>query len=127
MTYEKDGSEITASIMPELKEESAEEAGDAEAKTPEAAEIREIGGITVSYYETTMKVVPPDYELTEQDKKDMENSNFTISYGSDQVYVQKVRSVDWKADGKAYNFLDMEGTVDAETLFSMAQDVIQGK
>lgn len=33
MTYEKDGSEITASIMPELKEESAEEAGDAEAKT----------------------------------------------------------------------------------------------
>ena len=113
--------------MPELKEESAEEAGDAEAKTPEAAEIREIGGITVSYYETTMKVVPPDYELTEQDKKDMENSNFTISYGSDQVYVQKVRSVDWKADGKAYNFLDMEGTVDAETLFSMAQDVIQGK
>ena len=127
MTYEKDGSEITASIMPELKEESAEEAGDAEAKTPEAAENREIGGITVSYYETTMKVVPPDYELTEQDKKDMENSNFTISYGSDQVYVQKVRSVDWKADGKAYNFLDMEGTVDAETLFSMAQDVIQGK
>lgn len=124
MTYEKDGSEITASIMPELKEEPAEEA---EAKAPEASETREIGGITVSYYETTMKVVPPDYELTEQDKKDMENSNFTISYGSDQVYVQKVRSVDWKADGKAYNLLDMEGIVDAETLFSMAQDVIEGK
>ena len=127
MTYEKDGSEITASIMPELKEEPAEEAEDAEAKASEASETREIGGITVSYYETTMKVVPPDYELTEQDKKDMENSNFTISYGSDQVYVQKVRSVDWKADGKAYNFLDMEGIVDAETLFSMAQDVIEGK
>lgn len=127
MTYEKDGSEITASIMPELKEEPAEEAEDAEAKAPEASETREIGGITVSYYETTMKVVPPDYELTEQDKKDMENSNFTISYGSDQVYVQKVRSVDWKADGKAYNLLDMEGIVDAETLFSMAQDVIEGK
>ena len=124
MTYEKDGSEITASIMPELKEEPAEEA---EAKAPEASETREIGGITVSYYETTMKVVPPDYELTEQDKKDMENSNFTISYGSDQVYVQKVRSIDWKADGKAYNLLDMEGTVDAGTLFSMAQDVIEGK
>lgn len=124
MTYEKDGSEITASIMPELKEEPAEEA---EAKAPEASETREIGGITVSYYETTMKVVPPDYELTEQDKKDMENSNFTISYGSDQVYVQKVRSIDWKADGKAYNLLDMEGAVDAGTLFSMAQDVIEGK
>ena len=127
MTYEKDGSEITASIMPELKEEPAEEAEDAEAKASEVSETREIGGITVSYYETTMKVVPPDYELTEQDKKDMENSNFTISYGSDQVYVQKVRSVDWKADGKAYNLLDMEGIVDAETLFSMAQDVIEGK
>ena len=124
MTYEKDGSEITASIMPELKEEPAEEA---EAKAPEASETREIGGITVSYYETTMKVVPPDYELTEQDKKDMENSNFTISYGSDLVYVQKVRSIDWKADGKAYNLLDMEGAVDAGTLFSMAQDVIEGK
>ena len=121
------GTQYTDIFMTYEKDESAEEAGDAEAKTPEAAEIREIGGITVSYYETTMKVVPPDYELTEQDKKDMENSNFTISYGSDQVYVQKVRSVDWKADGKAYNFLDMEGTVDAETLFSMAQDVIQGK
>lgn len=127
MTYEKDGSEITASIMPELKEEPAEEAEDAEAKAPEASETREIGDITVSYYETTMKAVPPDYELTEQDKKDMENSNFTISYGSDQVYVQKVRTVDWKADGKAYNLLDMEGIVDAETLFSMAQDVIEGK
>ena len=127
MTYEKDGSEITASIMPELKEEPAEEEEDAEAKAPEASETREIGGITVSYYETTMKVVPPDYELTEQDKKDMENSNFTISYGSDQVYVQKVRSIDWKADGKAYNLLDMEGAVDAGTLFSMAQDVIEGK
>lgn len=124
MTYEKDGSEIAASIMPELKGEPAE---DPEAKAPEASETREIGGITVSYYETTMKVVPPDYELTEQDKKDMENPNFTISYGSDQVYVQKVRSADWKADGKVYNLLDMEGTVDAETLFSMAQDVIRGK
>ena len=74
-----------------------------------------------------MKVVPPDYELTEQDKKDMENPNFAISYGSDQVYVQNVRTVDWKADGKAYNLLDMEGTVEAETLFSMAQDVIERK
>lgn len=124
MTYEKDGSEITASIMPEIGEEAAE---GAESEAPEAAETREIGGITVSYYETTMKVVPPDYELTEQDKKDMENPNFAISYGSDQVIVQKVRSIDWKADGKAYNLLDMEGTVDAETLFSMAQDVIEGK
>ena len=69
VSYEKDGNEILASVTPKLKgmEESSE-------GMPEAKEVREIGGVSVSYLETTMKVVPPDYELTEQDKKDIGES-----------------------------------------------------
>ncbi len=94
---------------------------------PEAKEVREIGGVSVSYLETTMKVVPPDYELTEQDKKDMENPNFGISYGSDEVKVQEVHSMEWRTEDQAYSLVDITGTAGAEEMFSMAEEIIEGK
>ena len=86
-----------------------------------------IGGVSVSYLETTMKVVPPDYELTEQDKKDMENPNFGISYGSDEVKVQEVHSMEWRTEDQAYSLVDITGTAGAEEMFSMAEEIIEGK
>ena len=122
VSYEKDGNEILASVTPKLKgmEESSE-------GMPEAKEVREIGGVSVSYLETTMKVVPPDYELTEQDKKDMENPNFGISYGSDEVKVQEVHSMEWRTEDQAYSLVDITGTAGAEEMFSMAEEIIEGK
>ncbi len=122
VSYEKDGNGILASVTPKLKgmEESSE-------GMPEAKEVREIGGVSVSYLETTMKVVPPDYELTEQDKKDMENPNFGISYGSDEVKVQEVHSMEWRTEDQAYSLVDITGTAGAEEMFSMAEEIIEGK
>ena len=74
-----------------------------------------------------MKVVPPDYELTEQDKKDMENPNFGISYGSDEVKVQEVHSMEWRTEDQAYSLVDITGTAGAEEMFSMAEEIIEGK
>lgn len=122
MVYEKDGSELDVFISPRRTElEGSGEEGQA------VTEARKIGGVSVEYIETTMKVVPPDYELTEQDKKDLENPNFGISYGSEAVEVNHVRSLEWKTEDKIYNILDITGTVDADTMFSMAEDVIEGK
>ena len=122
LSYEKDGKEISVSVMPRMNEMD-----DSSEERAAAAKTRKIGAFTVNYYETTMKMVPPDYELTEQDKKDMENPNFSISYGSDQVKVNAVHSLEWRTEDKIYTLLDMTGSVDADTMFSMAQDVIEGK
>ena len=79
----------------------------------------------ISRYGTDL--LTEDYELTEQDKKDMENPNFGISYGSDEVKVQEVHSMEWRTEDQAYSLVDITGTAGAEEMFSMAEEIIEGK
>lgn len=88
---------------------------------------KEIAGIPAVYYQDHYKLVPEDYELTEADKLWMEQPGNYLSYGSDEVEEQAPGFLEWEKDGIHYFFMDMEGKVPAETLFTMAEELITGK
>lgn len=92
---------------------------------PEAT--RQAGGVTVYYDTTTYKFVPPDYELTDEDKVNLEKDDFTISYGTEEVQVQLVSNVTWEKDGVFYNLMGFDLTMGAEELLDMAEEVMGTK
>lgn len=84
-------------------------------------------GITVSYYNDTYKFVPPDYELTDEDRANEKKDNYFISYGSDEVEERVMSSAYWTQDGVKYSFTSISGEVPADTLFAMAQELISAE
>ena len=89
---------------------------------PEQA--RKIGEITVNYRVDHYKFVPADYELTEADKAMMERPGNYISYGSETVGETDAAFVTWEKDGISYLIMDMDAHETADSLFSMAEELI---
>lgn len=88
-------------------------------------ESKDILGTTVYYSRDTYKFVPADYELTEEDQKNMEQPNYYISYGSDKVEVQTCDNVIFEMDGKRYTLLGFDNDMTADEWYDMAGDLIQ--
>lgn len=88
---------------------------------------REIGGITVTYWQDHYKMVPEDYELTEEDKVWMEQPGNFLSYGSDEMEETAVGFLNWMKDGIRYNIMDPRGAERPEILFAMAEELILAK
>lgn len=85
---------------------------------------REVGGITATYWLDHYKMVPDDYEPTEADKIWMEQPGNFISYGSDEVTEETPGFLGWEKDNVHYFFMDFSGKISADTLFSMAEELI---
>lgn len=83
-----------------------------------------INGAEVKYYVDTYKWVPAGYELTAEDEKNMERSDYFISEGADEVSENKVSSVVWEQNGVRYSILNIKDATPAEVLFEMAEEVI---
>lgn len=92
---------------------------------PEAT--RQVEGITLYYDTTTYKFVPPSYELTEEDQANLERDDFTISYGTDEVKVQKSSNVTWEKDGVYYNLSGFDLNLSSDEMFDMAEEIIGTK
>lgn len=91
---------------------------------PEGYNTVDVNGIEVYTIEAVFKFVPPDYEMTEQDKEDEASGKYVFSYGTDDVEIQTMRQVMWKDGNVMFSLLDSEGTTDMDELVSMAEDVI---
>lgn len=83
-----------------------------------------IDGIEVKYFVDTYKWVPADYELTEEDKANMERDDYFISYGADEVSENLVSYVIWTQDGIHYLINNIHDKTEPEILFQMAQELI---
>lgn len=92
-----------------------------------ALDTATIDGVKVSYYNDTFKFVPPDYELTDEDRINEKRDNYTISYGSDQVRETVISTVSWVQDDVSYVLQSLNGEIPSETLFSMAKEIITAK
>lgn len=92
---------------------------------PEAT--RQVEGITLYYDETTYKFVPPNYELTEEDQANLEKDDFTISYGTSEVEIQKSFSVTWEKNGVFYNLSGFDLNLNSDEMFDMAEEVMGTK
>ena len=97
----------------------------ARSRAPEAT--REVNGITLYYNTTTYKIVPPSYELTEEDQANLEKDNFTISYGSSEVQIQLASDVTWEKDGVEYALMGFDLNLSADEMFDMAEEVMGTK
>ncbi len=84
----------------------------------------EYNGITLYKSEQMYKVVPPDYELTEQDKADEASGKYVFSYGSDEVETTEFKWVGWVQNGVAYSLSGHDIDLTADDLCAMAEEYI---
>ena len=84
----------------------------------------EYNGITLYKFEQMYKFVPPDYELTEQDKADEASGKYVFSYGSDEVETTEFKWVGWVQNGVAYSLSGHDIDLTADDLCAMAEEYI---
>ncbi len=91
------------------------------------AECRKIDGVDVYYKLTQYKWVPDDYELTDEDKKRMDEGSLQISVGSQEVTETTVTNLTWTLDGVYYDIVYTEGALPADELFKIAEEIIKAE
>lgn len=87
-------------------------------------QVKTIGEISVQYRVDHYKFVPETYTLTEADKTMMQQPGYYISYGADAVTETDVAHLSWEKKGIRYLLMDMDTSESADSLFSMAEDLI---
>ncbi len=111
--YKKDGDEV---IFSQDKYNSeTEKNGDV---------VKNIDGIDVYYFNYTNKVVPPDYKLTDEDKKAEANGELVFSYGSSKVEINEVQSISWLVNDMHYELMQINGKLSVGELVDMATEII---
>lgn len=84
----------------------------------------EYNTLTLHYSEMPYKFVPDDYELTQQDKKDMEDGVLEISYGTDKIENNLMQNITWYQDGIQYNISGNDVNLTENKFVEMAKTVI---
>lgn len=88
----------------------------------ETAEIYK--GCELKYYAYTNKLVPGNYELTEQDKKDKESGKYVFSYGSDEIEIIEVQGVGWEHGELNCSFVVIDTNITKDELIQMVKEII---
>lgn len=115
LRYTKDGSDISLYIQQKIEELTI-------SKEPDAS--RNCGDVTLRYDEYTYKFVPASYELTQEDIINKQKDNYMISYGSDEVTIQKVMDVRWEKNGISYEMLGFDLELTGEEMLDMAEEIV---
>ena len=72
----------------------------------------------------TNKVVPTDYELTEDDKHAEACGELVFTYGSDDVSICEVKGLTWTTGDLAFTLTQIDGELSADDMVQMAQYII---
>lgn len=92
-----------------------------------ADQTRDVNGVKLEYRLDQYWILPASYEetgLTQEMEEWQKLPGHYISYGSDAPEQEKVASLSWEQDGLRYSLLDMDGKESADTLFSMATQLM---
>lgn len=84
---------------------------------------REASGVTLFGKQAQYKLVPEDYQRTEEDMALQESGELTISWGGDAISYFTVSYVQFKLGDGAYSLMSMEG-MELEELFMMAEEIV---
>ena len=102
--------------------------GDEEWGTDKALEITEsageIDGVPVEIRVDNYRLVPPDYQLSEEEKAAVDAGELMVSYGADKVKDVVIGSANFIMDGVLYCITDMNH-VSKSQLFEMAKAIIE--
>ena len=97
-----------------------------EASSVSADQVRQFGDITLEYRLHHYKFVPADYVQTEKDKLWLQQPGNFMSYGSEKgISERNVAFLNWEKEGICYLLMDSDGSEEAESLFSMAEELIR--
>lgn len=80
-------------------------------------------GITEGYSSQLYKFVPPDYELTEEDKERKAAGELEISYGSKEVEEQTMENYSWQDDGLRYSLTAADCDFGEAEMAQMAAEI----
>ena len=111
--YKKDGGSV---YMHTNKQDSVSE--------HEGEVAENYNGTDIYYYSYVNKCVPPDYKMTEEDKKAEANGELVFSYGASEISVNTVHSVSWTSGDINYMLLQTNATLSGDELVQMAKEVI---
>ena len=116
VTYTRDGKpDLSLSLSPVSEFESISE-----------APVRTVSSVTVDLNCDHYKVVPEDYEKTEDDLAQEAAGHYYISFGSDQIEEREVASAEFKLDNVSYTLMDMAAKeTSLDTLAQMAGEIIE--
>ena len=91
-----------------------------------SSETRTVNGVTMSYQQDLYRLVPGDYQPTPEDEAWSRQPNHYISYGSSSIQEQTIAFLTWQENGTSYMLYELDTTLPADTLFSMAETLLQG-
>lgn len=89
-----------------------------------AIDSKKIGDVEVYFNQAVYKFVPVGYELTEEDKKNIEDPHFEMSYGSNQVEIKNCNGISFEKDGKYYNMFAWDCDMTADEWYEMAEELL---
>ena len=90
--------------------------------------VGDLNGINLYYYQQDYKFVPPNYELTEEDKKAQESGALEISEASfdiPEVSISNVQGLSWYEDGLQYMIMGSDYGFTVEEMIDMAEVIIK--
>lgn len=90
-----------------------------------AIESRMMEGYQVYFNQATYKFVPEDYELTEEDEKNMNDPHYEISYGSDQVEILNYSGISFVKDDKHYSMFSWDSNLTNDEWYAMAEELLE--
>ena len=79
--------------------------------------------LPAGYSSNTYKFVPSDYRLTDEDKRMMEDGDFFVSYGSDEVELVEMEQYYWEDGGLVYGLLASGCDLGEAELAAMAKEI----
>ena len=82
-------------------------------------------GKALYYTEQTYKFVPGNYEPTEEDVQAAENNELVLSYGSNEISVENVQSLQWYDGDVLYTITGNDVNLPVEALMDMAETIIE--
>lgn len=118
LTYKKDG-------MPEIFLSAENVKMYDEEEKPD--QTLEHNGIALGYSADQYLFVPPDYQVSEEDKAREAAGELYISYGSSEVQHSTVQSISWEDGGVFYCMNTFDNALGAQDLAQMCGEVIDNK
>lgn len=117
--YEKDGDNIDL---------YADASMDGHGGVSSSELVGSFNGAEVYYYSYTNKLVPGDYELTEQDKADEAAGKYVFSYGNPEgISVCEVQGAVWRYEGINYSLCAIDSPLTKAELAEMAKEIIEAQ
>ena len=115
----KNGGELVALFM-----DASKSGGDMMSGMDLAETYQDTGIYYCSY---ANKMVPGEYQMTEQDKKDQEDGTYVFSFGAADISVHTVQGAAWTQDGVHYSFTVSDSSLTKQNLMDMAKEIIDAK